>query len=410
MGRLRHEAGQTVVLFAVLLPLFLGVGAIAVDVGYWYVVKKSAQDAADAAALAAARELPNRDVAITRGQEYVGRNMPGATAIVDTPYSDHGVEAGVSGGGGPPDPFKVEVVVRHPAGTFFGRLFGIFDLTVTTRAVAERTSSDSNLAIFSWGDNCGDGLEFSAEGVSVNGHIHSNGQFRISVGPFWAANGTYDVDMCTASKDETAVSRFGDDPTATLPLEDANRPWPVWFTPAQFGWFSGCTYEAATIQITDTEVRLADQVIPYSGRIPSGTYCASESVVIDASDVSGAVTVLAPQIAVNGGNLTLTPFSQDVLFFAVPNSDNTPNDGPPPDRELHCVPGEGTDMWLNGSGHRWSGIVFNPCGRTIVNVGDGQGGGAALEGAIVGNRIRVEGNGFDMIGKGSFEYTTALVE
>ena len=50
MSRLRQEAGQTVVLVAVLLPLFLGLGAIAVDVGYWYVVKKTAQDAADAAA------------------------------------------------------------------------------------------------------------------------------------------------------------------------------------------------------------------------------------------------------------------------------------------------------------------------------------------------------------------------
>ena len=59
MGRLRHEAGQTVVLVAVLLPLFLGLGALAVDIGYWYVVKKTAQDAADAAALAAARELPS---------------------------------------------------------------------------------------------------------------------------------------------------------------------------------------------------------------------------------------------------------------------------------------------------------------------------------------------------------------
>ena len=32
MSRLRHEAGQTVVLIAVLLPLFLGLGAIAVDI------------------------------------------------------------------------------------------------------------------------------------------------------------------------------------------------------------------------------------------------------------------------------------------------------------------------------------------------------------------------------------------
>ena len=88
MSRLRHEAGQTVVLVAVLLPLFLGLGAIAVDIGYWYVVKKTAQDAADAAALAAARELPNATVAIPTGEDYVHRNMPDAVATVSTPYAE----------------------------------------------------------------------------------------------------------------------------------------------------------------------------------------------------------------------------------------------------------------------------------------------------------------------------------
>ncbi len=87
VGRLRHEAGQTVVLFALLLPLFLGLGALAVDVGYWYVVKKEAQDAADAAALAAARELPNRDAAVATAITYVRANMPDApTPSVEFPY------------------------------------------------------------------------------------------------------------------------------------------------------------------------------------------------------------------------------------------------------------------------------------------------------------------------------------
>ena len=97
MSRLRHEAGQTVVLVAVLLPLFLGLGAMAVDVGYWYVVKKTAQDAADAAALAAARELPNAAVAIPTGEDYVHRNMPDAVAAVSTPYAEPVPGSGAAG-------------------------------------------------------------------------------------------------------------------------------------------------------------------------------------------------------------------------------------------------------------------------------------------------------------------------
>jgi hypothetical protein len=50
----RDERGQVVVLFALLLPIFLALGAIVVDVGNWYVHKKHLQTLVDAGALAAA--------------------------------------------------------------------------------------------------------------------------------------------------------------------------------------------------------------------------------------------------------------------------------------------------------------------------------------------------------------------
>jgi Flp pilus assembly protein TadG len=50
----RHESGQVVVLFAMLLPVFLGIGAVVLDIGNWYVHKRHLQTQVDAAALAAA--------------------------------------------------------------------------------------------------------------------------------------------------------------------------------------------------------------------------------------------------------------------------------------------------------------------------------------------------------------------
>jgi hypothetical protein len=420
MSRLRHEAGQTVVLIAVLLPLFLGLGAIAVDIGYWYVVKKTTQDAADAAALAAAAELPN-DVAVRQAAStYVRANLPDASWQVEYPYVPR-VPAGPPPPAGalepPPtvdgaaDPSRVEVTVEKRADTFFGRIFGFISPLIRSRAVAERLPGDDNLAIFADSDDCDDGLEFSAPDVKVNGHIHSNGQFRISVGPFWAADGTFNDAQCRATKDEHAESLFGDGPDF-LPREGELRPWPMWFTPQEFGWTNGCTYTGETIRISNGEVLLTgpDRSISYDAVIPSGTYCARESFVLDASDVRGAITALAPAIAVDGEDLRLTPYSRNVLFFAVPNTDNTSNDGPPPGVELSCVPADGGDMVLAGSGHRWSGVIFNPCGRTVVNVGSGESGGPAFEGAIIADRIRVVGHGFEMTGRGDFEYSTALVE
>ncbi len=417
MGRLRHEAGQTVVLVAVLLPLFLGLGALAVDIGYWYVVKKTAQDAADAAALAAARELPSdchddpNCPAYARAREYVESNMPGATATPSTPYATPVGTVGAPAGS-VPDPMKIVVAVEYQADTFFGRMFGVLDKAIRARAVAERLPGDDNLAIYSDYDaDCDEGLRFDAAGISINGHVHSAGWFRIDSGPFWAADGTFDeTSGCPASRDATAVTRFGDDPAATLPRVEA-RPRPMWFTPAQLGWRTGCTYDASNIEITSSTVELSepDEVIPHDGTIPSGIYCAAESVHIDGQDLHGRLTVLAPAITVEGGGLELRSFSSDVLFFAIPNTDLTPNDGSLSEDPL-CVPNDGADITLNGSGHRWRGIVFNPCGRITVNVGSGLDGGPAFEGAIVGSRVIVEGDGFEMIGRGKFEYSTALVE
>ena len=51
---LTRESGQVVVMFAVLLPVFFGLGAIVLDIGNWYVHKRHLQTQVDAAALAAA--------------------------------------------------------------------------------------------------------------------------------------------------------------------------------------------------------------------------------------------------------------------------------------------------------------------------------------------------------------------
>ncbi len=419
MSRLRYEAGQTVVLFAVLLPLFLGLGAIAVDIGYWYVVKKTAQDAADAAALAAARELPNATVAIPRGEEYVHRNMPDAVATVSTPYAEPtgGAGAGNPGGGGTPDAMKVQVIVSQHARTFFGRIFGVFDANVTARAVAERLAGDQTLAIFSFENpTCADetGLEFDGESVRINGFIHSNGRFRITRGPFWAADGTVSRNNCPPSVEQQVYSQFGSAPPLNREPRDVFQTltWPLWYTPADFGWLSRCTFSGSTIEITQSAMVIDGEMTPHGSTIPSGTYCATTSFHLDGDGLRGRITALSPQIAVEGSDLELRPFAQDMLFFAVPNTDtNSLNDGSlAANGGPLCDPEDGSDLVLRGGGHRWFGLVFNPCGRVDASLGGGLGGAPALEGAIVAYRVLIRGNGFEMIGRGSFEYSTALVE
>ena len=51
-GLRRNERGQVIVLFALLLPIFMGIGAIVIAIGNWYVHGKHLQTKADASALA----------------------------------------------------------------------------------------------------------------------------------------------------------------------------------------------------------------------------------------------------------------------------------------------------------------------------------------------------------------------
>jgi hypothetical protein len=413
MNRLRHEAGQTVVLFAVLLPLFLGLGAIAVDVGYWYVVQKTAQDAADAAALAAARELPDPCAAKAKGEEYGLANMPDAVIVVRPPtlceFGGPGIETGA---GTDLAADEVEARVFQETALFFGRIFGLLPPRVEAHAVAQRLGGHGNLAIFAFDSECNeyDPLDFDGRDVFVDGLVHDNGRFRVSSGPFWAAEGTHDKPNCPSSTDSMAESQFGEDmppPRGTAcagspcrePNDDVHQDWPVWFTPAKFGWRAGCTFAGDVIEIRAGLVKVDAQTYPMSGnQLLPGVYCAQDSFAMQGAGFTGSITALAPEISVDGRDHVLTAFANGVLFFAVPNTDeDVTNDGPPATSPVAC---EGTSMNLGGTAQSWSGIVFDPCGLVDVSAGGSTPDHPVLSGAILAARVRITGSDFYMAGHG----------
>ncbi len=57
LEKVKNQAGATAVVVAIVLPMLIGFGALAVDVGYMHVTKNELQNVADAAALAATRKL-----------------------------------------------------------------------------------------------------------------------------------------------------------------------------------------------------------------------------------------------------------------------------------------------------------------------------------------------------------------
>lgn len=117
----RSERGQSLVIVTLLLIALIGMLAIVLDGGYAYLQRRIAQNAADAGALAGAREwcmTKNADQAVARALEYaVDRN--GAVE------ADASVDSG-----------EVTVNARIPFQTAFGRIFGQPEITAIAEAAA----------------------------------------------------------------------------------------------------------------------------------------------------------------------------------------------------------------------------------------------------------------------------------
>ncbi|MCE5264195.1 MAG: pilus assembly protein TadG-related protein, partial [Deltaproteobacteria bacterium] len=58
----RRQSGAAAILVAFLMIVFLGIAALALDIGYLYVVRTELQNAADASALAGAGRLYPRSI------------------------------------------------------------------------------------------------------------------------------------------------------------------------------------------------------------------------------------------------------------------------------------------------------------------------------------------------------------
>ena len=164
---LKHEGGQSIVLVAFTIAMLCGVAALVVDTGMVSVAQGQLQNAADAAALAAANDLPSASAAATTADAYGELNgVPAANTSITTPYKGNAN--------------KVEVVCTKTVQYTFARVIGINSKVVTARAVAEKTGMTGGCfgyALFSGGT---DRLGLYSDNLSITGSAHANGSIFIS--------------------------------------------------------------------------------------------------------------------------------------------------------------------------------------------------------------------------------------
>lgn len=152
MVRKTHQSGQALVAATLGLVALLGATGLAVDVGYLRYQKRLQQSAADSAALAGATDFAFGGDFTTAAKTDASLNgFTDGSTINNNPNLTVTVTVNHPPASGPnaPNPNAVEVLVSAIQPTFFMRIFGVNQATVTARAVA--VFKGANNCIYSLG-------------------------------------------------------------------------------------------------------------------------------------------------------------------------------------------------------------------------------------------------------------------
>jgi hypothetical protein len=163
------ERGQLIVMSALLIPILLGMAAMAVDIGNYASERRSLQNAADGIALAAGRDLPNSTSAQAAASAWAVKNGVDPANMTVT----------VSGGTTTP---SVRVVISKSHSFAFIKVLGIKSRAIGAVAAAGKFSIGGQPGIVPWGVTQAS-LNASSPGTLVtlkyDSNNVSNGNFGI---------------------------------------------------------------------------------------------------------------------------------------------------------------------------------------------------------------------------------------
>jgi Tfp pilus assembly protein PilX len=424
MRRGRQEDGVVLVMVAILMVVFLGMAAIAVDTGSFYGQQRKAQAAADSAALAAASDLS--DGATTIGNDvttFANTNYPGITSVTyTTPYKGNADE--------------VKVNVAGSAPTHFGNIWNVKSAHISASAVAGVGTGSGTSAVFAKSTSCGDaGITINGSGISVPDGVHSNGYLWLNGSGLTLGPTTYGgPNGCGYTKNGSNLT------VGTLTADPKNEAWPYDYSTQTFPSTPACTFSGASFSWTGVSV----------GSIPAGTYCATSNdidlsgsginasgsnfvatqgglvlngsnlttsgnffangqngtiaingsnitlngifeatgangqVNINGSNITGNATIIASAIQLNGSSISLSPFGGEHNLLAYELGTQT--------------------LTINGSGYLQGGTVFAPNAPILLNGSANTVANGFLEGQDVtlnGADITIKGTGPPVGGAGT---------
>lgn len=360
----RRQIGQSLVLFVVILPGLLAVCALGLDAGNLYLQRRQMQAAADLAALAGARLLPDASSAIARAQQTATANGYSSTVAVTTPY------------GG--DATRIEVRITHPVPTFFLPILGVPQMDVSARSVARTTAGAvaNPYAIYVGLTSCAgipsDAFKWTGSDSTIIGQVHSNAGIKISSGGnTWTGGTTY---KCNNAFVDSGTGNVYSPAPVSVPA-DMNPP-------VSHTWEEFCP---GTYYHASGKWDLSQNGLWWLGGTKSskvlmpGVYCAdgvSAEIVLSTVGVTATNVTLVSRgvIRLSGGDFRLTPNPSGLGAAMV-------------------AFGSGSDAIKSSAGIGASGLLYAPNGE-ISFTGPASG---VYNGSIVARTLSVSGVNFTLI-------------
>src|SRR5579875_62630 len=145
----RGQSGQSIILFALMLVSIVAATGLVVDAGYSFEQQRLAQNAADAASLAAAQYLASHmstsisdSTMVALLDNYAAANLPGSTVSGHYVDGNGTVVVAIGSGytipavsiGSAPTVAGVKITVTHSHGTFLMRVLNVDSVTVKASA------------------------------------------------------------------------------------------------------------------------------------------------------------------------------------------------------------------------------------------------------------------------------------
>jgi Flp pilus assembly protein TadG len=167
----RDESGQTLLLITIAMVVFLGIGALVLDVAELGVAHHRAQLAADAAALSAAQ-----DMSTTTTPTSIIDNDGTAAATANDPSSTVTISQ--------PTDLQAKAQVSAPVSLPFGSMFGFGTGGVSAQAVAQVNTSVTNVDGTILSAGCGNGsttnCTYCADGPIPTGETQADDGWQVT--------------------------------------------------------------------------------------------------------------------------------------------------------------------------------------------------------------------------------------